>query len=163
MQGPNQQCSFLCCAACLNSLYLFPRADRALGRQLRLLDVRLTKIEAHAFGWKQESSKSQSALANQSWSLDGWYMSSGSVDPVIHVFETLQVCFLIHETLSCLIQYAYQNIINEKRLKNRSELLCLAAEQSRFHSQHQCKSAATSIMPHSLFYSHSLFKFGPTC
>ncbi|CAD6263150.1 unnamed protein product [Miscanthus lutarioriparius] len=56
-----------------------------------LVDVRVRQIEVHAFGWKQESSESQSTLINQSWSLDGWYMSSGSADPMIHIFETQQV------------------------------------------------------------------------
>ena len=79
--------------------YLFPRVDRTAA----LVDVRVRQIEVHAFGWKQESSESQSTLINQSWSLDGWYMSSGSADPMIHIFETQQVCFLIHETLSYLV------------------------------------------------------------
>ncbi|XP_062213964.1 uncharacterized protein LOC133914991 [Phragmites australis] len=57
------------------------------GRQLRLFDIRLRQTEVHAFGWKQESSESQSALINQSWSPDGWYLSSGSADPVIHIFD----------------------------------------------------------------------------
>ena len=69
-----QSCLFLC-------------ANRAPGRQLRLFDVRLRQTEVHAFGWKQESSESQSALINQSWSPDGWYVSSGSADPVIHIFD----------------------------------------------------------------------------
>ncbi|CAN6297020.1 unnamed protein product [Urochloa humidicola] len=59
----------------------------APGRQLRLFDIRLRQTEIHAFGWKQESSESQSALINQSWSPDGWYVSSGSADPVIHIFD----------------------------------------------------------------------------
>ncbi|XP_062213045.1 uncharacterized protein LOC133913794 [Phragmites australis] len=59
----------------------------APGRQLRLFDIRLRQTEVHAFGWKQESSESQSALINQSWSPDGWYLSSGSADPVIHIFD----------------------------------------------------------------------------
>ncbi|RLN17638.1 U5 small nuclear ribonucleoprotein 40 kDa protein-like [Panicum miliaceum] len=59
----------------------------APGRQLRLFDIRLRQTEIHAFGWKQESSESQSALINQSWSPDGWYLSSGSADPVIHIFD----------------------------------------------------------------------------
>jgi WD40 repeat protein len=69
-----QSCLFLC-------------ANRTPGRQLRLFDVRLRQTEVHAFGWKQESSESQSALINQSWSPDGWYVSSGSADPVIHIFD----------------------------------------------------------------------------
>ncbi|XP_027121663.1 uncharacterized protein [Coffea arabica] len=56
-------------------------------RQLRLFDIRLRNTELHAFGWKQESSDSQSALINQAWSPDGLYISSGSADPVIHVFD----------------------------------------------------------------------------
>ncbi|XP_048500410.1 uncharacterized protein LOC104908976 isoform X2 [Beta vulgaris subsp. vulgaris] len=56
-------------------------------RQLRLFDIRLRNSELHAFGWKQESSESQSALINQAWSPDGLYLSSGSADPMIHVFD----------------------------------------------------------------------------
>ncbi|XP_020548263.1 U5 small nuclear ribonucleoprotein 40 kDa protein [Sesamum indicum] len=56
-------------------------------RQLRLFDLRLRQMEIHAFGWKQESSESQSALINQAWSPDGLYMTSGSADPVIHIFD----------------------------------------------------------------------------
>ncbi|CAH2070403.1 unnamed protein product [Thlaspi arvense] len=56
-------------------------------RGLRLFDIRLRKTELHSFGWKQDSSESQSALINQSWSPDGLYITSGSVDPVIHVFD----------------------------------------------------------------------------
>jgi WD40 repeat protein len=56
-------------------------------KQLRLFDIRLRKTELHSFGWKQDSSESQSALINQSWSPDGLYITSGSVDPVIHVFD----------------------------------------------------------------------------
>ncbi|GJN22640.1 hypothetical protein PR202_gb10227 [Eleusine coracana subsp. coracana] len=68
-------------------------ATRAPGRQLRLFDIRLRQTEVHGFGWKQESSESQSALINQSWSPDGWYLSSGSADPVIHIFDISgQVC-----------------------------------------------------------------------
>ena len=66
---------------------MFSLADRAPGRQLLLFDIRLRQTEIHAFGWKQESSESQSALINQSWSPDGWYLSSGSADPVIHIFD----------------------------------------------------------------------------
>ncbi|KAL6576466.1 hypothetical protein OROHE_000247 [Orobanche hederae] len=56
-------------------------------RQLRLFDLRLRQMEIHAFGFKQESSESQSALINQTWSPDGLYMTSGSVDPIIHIFD----------------------------------------------------------------------------
>ncbi|KAJ8772477.1 hypothetical protein K2173_027654 [Erythroxylum novogranatense] len=56
-------------------------------KQLRLFDFRLRRTEIHAFGFKQESSDSQSALINQAWSPDGLYISSGSVDPVIHIFD----------------------------------------------------------------------------
>ncbi|XP_008801180.2 U5 small nuclear ribonucleoprotein 40 kDa protein [Phoenix dactylifera] len=59
----------------------------APGRQLRLFDVRLRQTEIHAFGWKQETSESQSALINQAWSPDGLFLSSGSADPVIHIFD----------------------------------------------------------------------------
>ncbi|URE31525.1 WD domain, G-beta repeat [Musa troglodytarum] len=57
------------------------------GRQLRLFDVRLRQTEIHAFGWKQETSESQSALINQAWSPDGRYITSGSADPMIHIFD----------------------------------------------------------------------------
>ncbi|XP_027356294.1 uncharacterized protein LOC113865752 [Abrus precatorius] len=56
-------------------------------KQLRLFDIRLRQTELHAFGWKQESSDSQSALINQAWSPDGLYITSGSADPVIHIFD----------------------------------------------------------------------------
>lgn len=56
-------------------------------RQLRLFDIRLRQTEVHAFGWKQEASESQSALINQAWSPDGLYITSGSADPVIHIFD----------------------------------------------------------------------------
>ncbi|KAF3443118.1 hypothetical protein FNV43_RR17039 [Rhamnella rubrinervis] len=56
-------------------------------RQLRLFDIRLRQTEIHAFGWKQESSESQSALINQAWSPDGLYITSGSADPRIHIFD----------------------------------------------------------------------------
>ncbi|KAL4566723.1 hypothetical protein LXL04_030846 [Taraxacum kok-saghyz] len=56
-------------------------------RQLRLFDIRLRRTEIHEFGWKQESSDSQSALINQTWSPDGWYLTSGSADPMIHIFD----------------------------------------------------------------------------
>ncbi|XP_065863117.1 uncharacterized protein [Euphorbia lathyris] len=56
-------------------------------KQLRLFDIRLRQTELHSFGFKQESSDSQSALINQSWSPDGLYVTSGSVDPVIHIFD----------------------------------------------------------------------------
>lgn len=56
-------------------------------RQLRLFDIRLRRTELHEFGWKQESSESQSALINQAWSPDGFYLTSGSADPMIHIFD----------------------------------------------------------------------------
>ncbi|KAL7602087.1 hypothetical protein Lser_V15G21244 [Lactuca serriola] len=56
-------------------------------RQLRLFDIRLRRTEIHEFGWKQESSESQSALINQTWSPDGLYLTSGSADPMIHIFD----------------------------------------------------------------------------
>ncbi|KAG6587393.1 hypothetical protein SDJN02_15102 [Cucurbita argyrosperma subsp. argyrosperma] len=56
-------------------------------KQLRLFDIRLEKKEVHGFGWKQESSESQSALISQAWSPDGLHLTSGSADPVIHVFD----------------------------------------------------------------------------
>ncbi|XP_013630418.1 uncharacterized protein LOC106387530 [Brassica napus] len=56
-------------------------------KQLRLFDIRLRRTELHSFGWKQDSSESQSALINQSWSPDGLHITSGSADPVIHVFD----------------------------------------------------------------------------
>ncbi|XP_047340593.1 uncharacterized protein LOC124944380 isoform X2 [Impatiens glandulifera] len=56
-------------------------------RQLRLFDIRVKKTEIHDFGWKQESSESQSALISQTWSPDGLYITSGSADPMIHIFD----------------------------------------------------------------------------
>lgn len=56
-------------------------------RQLRLFDIRMKHTEIHEFGWKQESSMSQSALISQAWSPDGLYLTSGSADPVIHIFD----------------------------------------------------------------------------
>ncbi|KAH0932401.1 hypothetical protein HID58_009518 [Brassica napus] len=61
--------------------------DREPEKQLRLFDIRLRRTELHSFGWKQDSSESQSALINQSWSPDGLYITSGSADPVIHLFD----------------------------------------------------------------------------
>ncbi|KAL6003676.1 hypothetical protein ACLOJK_023910 [Asimina triloba] len=60
---------------------------KAPGKQLRLFDIRLRQTEIHGFGWKQESSESQSALINQAWSPDGLYITSGSADPMIHIFD----------------------------------------------------------------------------
>ncbi|GJY02512.1 reverse transcriptase domain-containing protein [Tanacetum coccineum] len=56
-------------------------------RQLRLYDMRQKGDEIHGFGWKQESSASQSSLINQAWSPDGLYITSGSADPMIHLFD----------------------------------------------------------------------------
>ncbi|CAL9144439.1 unnamed protein product [Musa hybrid cultivar] len=67
-----------------DALFAFLREP---GRQLRLFDVRLRQTEIHAFGWKQETSESQSALINQAWSPDGLYITSGSADPMIHIFD----------------------------------------------------------------------------
>lgn len=67
------------------NLYMVQTA--APGQQLRLFDVRLRQTEIHAFGWKQESSESQSALINQAWSPNGLFLSSGSADPMIHIFD----------------------------------------------------------------------------
>lgn len=66
---------------------LFMVQAGTLEKQLRLFDIRARQREVHAFGWKQESSDSQSALINQAWSPDGLYITSGSVDPVIHIFD----------------------------------------------------------------------------
>ncbi|KAF6158755.1 hypothetical protein GIB67_040269 [Kingdonia uniflora] len=66
---------------------LFMVQTGAHENQLRLYDIRLRKTEIHAFGWKQESSESQSALINQAWSPDGLYLTSGSADPRIHIFD----------------------------------------------------------------------------
>lgn len=57
------------------------------GAQLRLFDVRSHRYELHAFGWRQETTESQSALIHPSWSHDGFYIASGSADPKIHVFD----------------------------------------------------------------------------
>ncbi|ESW31949.1 hypothetical protein PHAVU_002G281600 [Phaseolus vulgaris] len=56
-------------------------------RQLRFFDIRSKRTELHAFGWKQESSESQSALINQAWSPNGVYITSGSADPMFHIFD----------------------------------------------------------------------------
>ena len=56
-------------------------------RQLLLYDMRQKGDEIHGFGWKQESSASQSSLINQAWSPDGLYLTSGSADPMIHIFD----------------------------------------------------------------------------
>lgn len=66
---------------------LFMVQTGAPERQLRLFDARVSRMELHAFGWKQESSESQSALINQAWSPDGLYITSGSADPMIHIFD----------------------------------------------------------------------------
>ncbi|XP_051147791.1 uncharacterized protein LOC127262962 isoform X2 [Andrographis paniculata] len=70
---------------CDNNLFMVQTATHE--RQLRLFDSRLRQSEVHALGWKQESSESQSALINQSWSPNGLYITSGSADPVIHIFD----------------------------------------------------------------------------
>lgn len=57
------------------------------GKQLRLFDIRQRQTEIHSFGWKQTSSESQSALINQAWSPNGLHLSSGSADPMIHIFD----------------------------------------------------------------------------
>ncbi|XP_076945396.1 proteasome activator subunit 4-like [Bidens hawaiensis] len=49
--------------------------------------MRLKASQVHEFGWNQESSTSQSALINQAWSPDGLYLTSGSADPMIHIFD----------------------------------------------------------------------------
>ncbi|KAG0447380.1 hypothetical protein HPP92_028371 [Vanilla planifolia] len=66
---------------------LFMVQTGSLGKQLRLFDIRSKQAEIHAFGFPQESSESQSALISQSWSPDGLYLSSGTVDPMIHIFD----------------------------------------------------------------------------
>ncbi|MCD7457859.1 hypothetical protein HAX54_036440 [Datura stramonium] len=66
---------------------LFMVQTGTLEKQLRLFDFRSRQAEIHCFGWKQESSDSHSALINQAWSPDGLYITSGSVDPVIHIFD----------------------------------------------------------------------------
>ncbi|KAJ8536116.1 hypothetical protein K7X08_034517 [Anisodus acutangulus] len=68
-------------------LNLFMVQTGTLEKQLHLFDFRSRPAEIHSFGWKQESSGSHSALINQAWSPDGLYISSGSVDPVIHIFD----------------------------------------------------------------------------
>ena len=80
-------CSFLIQVYCSSFLVITCRLCRTPGKQLRLFDIRLRQTELHAFGWKQESSDSLSALINQTWSPDGLYITSGSVDPVIHIFD----------------------------------------------------------------------------
>lgn len=66
---------------------LFMVQTATISKQLRLFDIRLRQTEIHSFGWKQESSETQSALINQAWSPDGLYLSSGTVDPMIHIFD----------------------------------------------------------------------------
>ncbi|XP_020590022.1 uncharacterized protein LOC110031247 [Phalaenopsis equestris] len=66
---------------------LFMVQTGTISKQLRLFDIRLRKTEIHSFGWKQESSETQSALINQAWSPDGLYLSSGTADPMIHIFD----------------------------------------------------------------------------
>ncbi|XP_019196130.1 PREDICTED: uncharacterized protein LOC109190145 isoform X2 [Ipomoea nil] len=68
-------------------LNLFMVQTGTLEKQLRLFDIRDRQKEVHSLGWKQESSESQSALIHQAWSPNGLYISSGSVDPVIHIFD----------------------------------------------------------------------------
>ncbi|XP_016504853.1 uncharacterized protein LOC107822795 isoform X2 [Nicotiana tabacum] len=70
-----------------HDLNLFMVQTGTLEKQLRLFDFRSRQAEIHSFGWKQESSDSHSALINQAWSPDGLYISSGSVDPDIHIFD----------------------------------------------------------------------------
>ncbi|KAK1363133.1 hypothetical protein POM88_038694 [Heracleum sosnowskyi] len=65
---------------------LFMVQTGTVGKQLRLFDYRVRQLEVHAFGWEQETSESQSALIDQAWSPDGLYITSGSADPVIHIF-----------------------------------------------------------------------------
>ncbi|KAK4765600.1 hypothetical protein SAY86_026690 [Trapa natans] len=55
--------------------------------QLRLFDFRMGVTEFRAFGWKQEASDSQSSLISQAWSPDGLFVTSGSADPMIHLFD----------------------------------------------------------------------------
>ncbi|KAF3337300.1 U5 small nuclear ribonucleoprotein [Carex littledalei] len=57
------------------------------GKQLRLFDIREKPEELHVFGWDQGQSEPQSALINSAWSPDGWHISSGSNDPLIHIFD----------------------------------------------------------------------------
>ncbi|XP_073146826.1 uncharacterized protein [Henckelia pumila] len=57
------------------------------GRQLKLFDFRTKPQEIHGLGWNQENSESQSALISQAWSPDGVYITSGSGDPLIHIFD----------------------------------------------------------------------------
>lgn len=57
------------------------------GQQLHLYDIRVQRTELHVFGWNQDSSDSQSALINQTWSPDGYYIASGSTDPKVHIFD----------------------------------------------------------------------------
>ncbi|GLJ47522.1 hypothetical protein SUGI_1003470 [Cryptomeria japonica] len=68
-------------------LNLFMVQTGTPGRQLRLFDIRAHNKEIHNFGWTQETSDSQSALIHQTWSPDGLYISTGSSDPKIHVFD----------------------------------------------------------------------------
>ncbi|KAH7439759.1 hypothetical protein KP509_04G074900 [Ceratopteris richardii] len=67
--------------------HLFMVQTGTAGQQLRLYDIRLQRTELHSFGWTQESSDCQSALINQTWSPDGYYIASGSTDPKVHIFD----------------------------------------------------------------------------
>ncbi|XP_039137873.1 uncharacterized protein LOC120275385 isoform X2 [Dioscorea cayenensis subsp. rotundata] len=80
----NHQCMSVLPNPCDVNLYMVQTSEH--GRQLRLYDIRSREREIHTFGWKQ-SSESKSGLISQSWSHDGWHLSSGSLDPAIHLFD----------------------------------------------------------------------------
>lgn len=68
---------------------------RSPGKQLRLFDIREKPEEFHVCGWDQGKSEPQSALINAAWSPDGWYISSGSNDPLIHIFDIRYHLFFV--------------------------------------------------------------------
>ncbi|KAJ3683960.1 hypothetical protein LUZ61_013124 [Rhynchospora tenuis] len=70
---------------CNSNLYLVQLGSP--GQQLHLFDIRAKPEELHVFGWEQDTNESQSALINSAWSPDGWHISSGSNNSLIHIFD----------------------------------------------------------------------------
>ncbi|KAJ4798409.1 U5 small nuclear ribonucleoprotein 40 kDa protein [Rhynchospora pubera] len=81
----NSKCLNALPSPCNSNLYLVQLGSP--GQQLHLFDIREKPEELHVFGWEQETNESQSALINSSWSPDGWHISSGSNNPLIHIFD----------------------------------------------------------------------------
>ncbi|KAH9770284.1 WD REPEATS REGION domain-containing protein [Citrus sinensis] len=107
------------------------------GRQLRLYDIRLRQTEIHAFGWKQESSESQSALINQSWSPDGLYITSGSADPVIHLFDIRFKLLFLYDKTSFLSFCFGAPLLASKR--NSSFRRAILVHPSKYHAIGICR------------------------